>query len=554
MVISERTPVHANKDLFRDVPCTKATLGLLLVMKACFIFAYIMNHKIEIVHTSRNLMLKLNSSLPPVINIPEFCNGVETSKKYRMTSRKFSRATSEFDPKHGSIVVHIRAYNNRNIPKLNGGDMIFVWANQVFGDGIVPGNVIDHRNGSYTGFIRVFWTGRTDVYVKQVSVVENTCLRYKALNKYGDIVFTLSKPYGLRAVYFSNKTEVMTPCNTNNFIYGSTHTCDFTNLNGEMSWYCGLPDGGEFQCEDLRSFSLGSFESRASSGDDKIRYPGHGMFRTQLYVVATNRSTTNSAILCNERSPLESWMETSPSGYFIKGNWVPTNCKANLKHTVGNYRTCLQNKTLYFLGDSTVRQYVNFFIKNILKLGTKIESDSTFESNFKSYHGLNTFTNYGITIIYRKQAMPLHFSGHEIPINNIKSFPQIIDKISESGIPDTSLVLLLNYQTHFTSYPPEKYRERLQHLVISLHRLFISKPSAKVFFKGPAPCISNTKWWDPYISLVYKTIIEEEFYDIKDRVTYLNVWDISVAHNVENVHPYGTALLSQLQQFMSLLC
>ncbi|XP_060562836.1 NXPE family member 3-like [Ruditapes philippinarum] len=552
MGISKLEISSARTNLLKTVRSKRATLGLLFVLNAGFIFTYIINPLPEKDCNSTDFVK--HNTPPPFANLPDFCNGVETANKYSMTSTKFTRARSKFLPKDRVILVRLRTYNKRNIPKLNGGDIIFAWARQMYGDGMVPGNVIDHRNGSYTGLIRVFWTGRTNVHLRLVSAVENTCLRYKALYKYGDIVFTLRQPYGLRAVYSYNNSKVFAPCNTNSFIYGSSRVCNFTTLNGGMSWYCGLPAGGQFQCKDLQSFSLGSFKRRARSVEDKIRSPGHGIFRIPMSVDVTFKSDTNSSVTCNERTPLESWTEKSPIGFFLKRLWIPTNCKTNFKHTIANYRTCLQNRTLIFLGDSTVRQYINFFIKDILGLDETIEKGLTFGPNFQTYHGHHTFTNHGITLIYRKQAMPLHFAGGEIPINNIQSFPQILDSLTNSDIPGISLVVLLNYHAHFTSYPPEKYRERLKYLVASLKRLFYSKPEAKVFFKGPSPCISDSKWWDPYISLVYKKILTEEFTDILDKVTYLNIWEISVAHNVLDVHPQGQALKSQLHQFMTFLC
>ncbi|XP_045172605.2 NXPE family member 3-like [Mercenaria mercenaria] len=530
------------------------TLGFIIFLNACFMIAYIINYQYLTEGSIKSRDLVDNNSGSPQIILPAFCRGIQTSNKYSMTSTAFSRASSEVVQGTSNIVVNIETFNKKNVKKSRGGDIIFVWANQPSGDGRVPGKVIDHGNGSYTGMIRVFWKGRTKIYVRLVSTAENTCLRYKALKKYGNIVYTLRQPYGLRAIFVDKNVTELTPCNTNNFIYGSSQLCNFTTLNGGMSWFCGHPTRHTFRCTDLNFFSLGPFNSSAESPKDKIQDPGHGMFKEPMTVNVRSKSPRNTTESCREQTPSMSWTEPSPTGYYLKRHWEPANCHTALMHTVKSYRSCLRNKTLIMLGDSTVRQYVNFFLKDILDFDSTIGKGLTFGPNFETYHGRNTFTNHGITIIYRKQAMPLHFSGDKIPINNILSFPQILDSITADNISDSSIIVLLNYHTHFTAFPPEKYRERVRHLVESLKRFFITKPSAKVFFKGPSACIANAKWWDPQISLLYKKILKEEFVDVMDKVTYLNIWEIGVAHNVQDVHPHGDALKSQIHQFMSFIC
>lgn len=538
-----------------DWTCRKKTLALVLVINACFVFAYIrfQEHFPEGIKSEEKI--GISQLVTPEMRLKALCESIKTPNTQEMTSTVLSKAHAT-ESGSGRIVMHIETFSLKNISKQNGNDIIFVFAKQIKGDGRVSGYVIDHKNGSYTGMIQVFWTGRTHVYIKLGSTIENTCLRIKALQKYGNIVYTLKEPYGLRAGFVMNGTTELTPCNTNDFIYGSFSVCNFTTLNGGMSWFCGSPTKDSLTCAELRFFSLGPFNRTVDivSSNYKIQRLGHGLFKKKLTTSVKSVSARNTSITCSEMNPTETWNSPSPTGYYLKKRWVLTSCRTSLKHTIASYRSCLRNKVLIMLGDSTVRQYVQFFLKSVLNLETKIGRGLTFGPNFTAYHGHNTFVNYGITVIYRKQAMPLHFSGHNIPISNILSFSQILDSFATNNMPGSSIILLLNYHTHFSAFPPERYRGRLEQLAKAIKRFLEKKPLAKVFFKGPSVCISNSKWWDTRISLLFEEILKEVFAEIMDRVVYLNVWDIAVAHNVQDVHPQGNALMSQLQQFMSFIC
>jgi hypothetical protein len=144
--------------------------------------------------------------------------------------------------------------------------------------------------------------------------------------------------------------------------------------------------------------------------------------------------------------------------------------------------------------------------------------------------------------------MPFH--NPKFPAKGIFSVPQILNSIAEdSSITDESLIILLNYYGHFAAYSPVAFRKRLNSLVSSIKLLLTNKPRAKVFFKGPHLSIMNS-----HFSQLYQKIIKEEFSSIMDRVTYLDVWSITVAHNSELLHPEGNAFISQINQFMAYLC
>ncbi|KAH3793783.1 hypothetical protein DPMN_147304 [Dreissena polymorpha] len=80
------------------------------------------------------------------------CRGIDVVYMTGTTNADYSkldvyeqRMTNEY-----ILNVRIRAFNIRNEHKTSGGDLLFVLAKQVNGDGKLASPVIDHDNGTYS--------------------------------------------------------------------------------------------------------------------------------------------------------------------------------------------------------------------------------------------------------------------------------------------------------------------------------------------------------------------------------------------------------------------
>ena len=124
---------------------------------------------------------------------------------------------------------------------MTGGDVILLWAESAPSGGRAPGHVTDYMNGTYSGGVRVHWSGQTRIFVKLASAKENVCLRFKAMNKYGDSVYAVKTPYDIHYRFVQFSSIEYTRCSPMNFVYGYSSLCNFTSLNGGFSWFCGEP-------------------------------------------------------------------------------------------------------------------------------------------------------------------------------------------------------------------------------------------------------------------------------------------------------------------------
>lgn len=491
--------------------------------------------------------------LKPEGQLQSLCKNVDTVMTSKMTSLKYSKLEIIKNDNAGNIHVAIETYDLNNKPKTNGDDVIVVWASESTGKGYVSGSVIDHKNGSYTGILKVYWSGLTKVYAKLASTVENTCLRIKAMNKYGNAVFAMQRPWGIRGIFRTNLMQELTACGANPKIVGFKALCNFTALNGNMEWFCGKPKHKKLGCSDISSFATGNFDNRMVPEKEKIQKKGHGVFKEvmSLEIQQSNEKlSTESNISCKLRPSLLSWTESEPTGYWFKDKWNFIHCYSKIQHNDSFYAQCLKNKNLFIIGDSTVRQYSEYFVEHVLNLGHVDLKDGL--GTDRKYHNYKVFTNYGVNLTYLKHEMPFH--NPDFPVNNISSVSQIIESIAQKDFEDNSLILIVNYNSHFSAYPPASFRTRIKHLTVALESLLQKKPKAKIFLKGPHLFIDDSRWFDPRISLLFKEILKEEFAKLMNKVTYLDTWSITVAHNSQILHPRDKAFISQINQFMAYIC
>lgn len=484
-------------------------------------------------------------------SINALCDTLSPDFLSEITSGEYSKLVNATPgQRQGTVIVTIQTFTRSNKKKTVGGDLLIIWAVQKHGGlGRVAGHVVDEGNGQYTGILRVPWSGPTIILVKVGTAIENACLRLKAMKKYGNSVFSLHKGWGIRGVFTAGSNEVSTPCGANSYIYGFANVCNFTELNDNLSWFCGHPQICD--CSNIFSFATGPFDASLVNPNEKVIIPSVYPLR-KGYEIEADGNKPRPRVQCKDRPALDSWLETTnaTSGFWQDNHWQFMNCYTNINHVYDSYRKCLFNKTLVFLGDSTVRQYVEFILHKIMDIPVKSLKDA--RGPERTYHSREWFEKHGIRLTYLKHAMPFH--NPDFPPKNITSYGTELNTLAKSSISDSELIVMINYHVHYQAYPIFVFRDRIRHLVKALREFLKLKPRSKILLKSPHLCHLDTRWYDGTISMIYKDIMLEEFGELKKSVIYLDVWSISLAHNNQDLHPEGDALQSQIQQFMSYIC
>ena len=471
---------------------------------------------------------------------------------FKMTSPKFSAIRLMHIGLGNDVEVKITARNGSNFTKTIGWDLFLLWAEQVEGDGRVAGHVTDNKNGTYQGHIKIYWTGKTYIKAKLASTVDNFYIRRQSIIKYGDSAFAQKQPIGILATFQKETASEKSRCGTQSPLFGYNYVCNFTHLNDDSPWYCGAPKS-KLNCSNIFDFTSTSFRRLNStpriSQNEIVNDIVHRELNKVL-IEAKPHLYTMSRTSCRLMPKENSWIYNPPSGFYLNKTWHNLNCKNTVELNPESYRTCLRNKTLVIFGDSTTREYTDYFMTQVLKLPAA--NLKFFKSKIRMYHAPIEFKNFGVNLIYKRHEMP--FYADKAPAVGITSEATEIDYLAKSNIPGKDIVILAHYCAHMQAFSPDLFRFKIRRLASAIKHLLVVKPEANVFIKGPHVYFDANKWVDVRISQNQKTIIFEEFKDLRTKAIYLDVWSITVAHGSEQVHPRNQTFSSQIQQFMTYIC
>lgn len=472
---------------------------------------------------------------------------------HHMTDPRLSRITNIESDLNGKVTVSVVTYTTQNKSKGLGGDVLFLWAKQVGGDGRVAGDMYDHGNGKYTGTLKIPWSGESSVHVKVASFLENTCLKFRSIEMYGTGAYaTMGRPGGIKATYLNGNLSEETPCLPSENIYLYTDVCNFTKRNGNMSWFCGHPKQRGIECQNIVEFNSGPFGNDVNPVEKTVK-PNDGVFADNASLNIKSQPFTEPSIKCTELEPVTTWSSQNriSSGFYLNKHWHSFSCKSSFNNTVNEYKKCLHNRTLYILGDSTIRQYGTYLLVNVLRKGGI--NLMNMKGQAEVYHPNVTVENYGISIRFIKHAMPFHYP-HLKPVS-IKSIYSEIDILAQSDIPDNRLILLTNVFAHFQAFSFGVFNDRVEKLALALRGFLQVKPKAKVFVRSPHFYIDRSdidaKTYLIYIETMYNIFKSHE---LQNKVIYLDAWSISIAHETVPLHPVKEAYESQMEQFMAFLC
>ena len=114
-------------------------------------------------------------------------------------------------------------------------------------------------------------------------------------------------------------------------------------------------------------------------------------------------------------------------------------------------------------------------------------------------------------------------------------------------------VLVMHYYRHFTTYSVQVYRQRVQEARRTVQELLDQYPHVQVLVRGVHTAYdvlgNKVLMIGDNSALWYNSIWKEEFAGLRDRVRYLDYWDLTVA--AENIpshpdHPYAMEMIKTL--------
>ncbi|XP_053718512.1 NXPE family member 3-like [Synchiropus splendidus] len=426
-----------------------------------------------------------------------------------------------------TVMIEMKDFHGN--PKKTGGDFIIARVHNPDLHAGATGRIVDHLNGSYSAVFPLLWSGRADVEVTLVHPSEAITVLGRLTKERPDRVQFVS--------LFSQGKETETAICNVCLRPTEAPICDFTDVKTREPWFCYKPK--KLDCDSRVIHSRTNF--RVTFG------PYGGLFQSKINMkVPIPPSGGASVNVLPQIKDMKSRPEFSQPGYYYKGVWqrlsgTPVhhfNSSVSISH-------CLQNKRLYFYGDSTVRQWYEYLTGRLPNLRP---------FNFNSVEKVGPF----MSIDYRRNTMvsfrvhgpPLRFTP--LPVAELRYIANELDALA--GGADT--VVIFGIWAHFSTFPNEIYIRRLQSIRGAVMRLLNRAPdtvvvirTANLRYLTPAVAWTNSDFYtferDKILRAVFKCV----------NVRWVDAWDMTLAHYLPHaIHPKSPIIKNMIDVLLSYIC
>ncbi|XP_066270468.1 NXPE family member 2-like isoform X2 [Branchiostoma lanceolatum] len=448
------------------------------------------------------------------------------------------------------LSIKIVAMDTRGRPKSYGGDVIRV---KLYTRSPVQastaGRVTDYGNGTYLASFFLSFPGRLSVAVKLVHSSEALQL----LKRFRD-VFHVRRIMVCR-FHEKNKnfTEWMPCSNTFNKSITLRDVCDFSRPSVNATFYCQRPRvshcdsiGG---CHRDHEVTMAHYDNMATE-EEKRLFPRDRTLAEELprgvsVQVRGKRKVrkVHGKILppCGPRLP-----ETASEGYWFNGTWTSLRCYARRFRTIPSAVQCLQNKTLFFRGDSTTRQWWRY-----LMIFLKLQQQG---------HGAEP-----LSAIDEKHDIKLQFSFHHFPRNQIPPMDPFGDHYDMHYIAEEidgivggpNVVIVIGPWAHFMAEPIETFRSRLYGIRHAIERLHNDYPETKIIWRTPNT-VHHDKFWhvvenSDFYGHQLLLLVKEILGDLN--IAIIDVWEMSESmwHD-DDMHPPQEVIKNHIDLLLSYIC
>ncbi|KAK6467246.1 NXPE family member 2-like [Huso huso] len=232
----------------------------------------------------------------------------------------------------------------------------------------------------------------------------------------------------------------------------------------------------------------------------------------------------------------------TPSGFFHSGRWSSSYCRMSGFQSVSDMNHCLQGKQVYLLGDSTIRQWIEYstYKLNDLKYTTKTAPQAP---------KLAIDKRRNITISWKMHGFPC-ISNAPCFISGGIYIVRELDRLAGGE----NTVVVISIGQHLRPFPLKLYVTRMVIIKQAVTRLLRRSPLTRVFVKS-----ENTRELNSYMiqmnnwhGHLQNLALKEVFRGVK--VGFIDAWDMTVAANTFEVHPNRNIVHDQIALFLSYLC
>ncbi|XP_078616940.1 NXPE family member 3-like [Branchiostoma floridae x Branchiostoma japonicum] len=402
------------------------------------------------------------------------------------------------------------------------------------GSGAV-GIITDHQNGTYTATFRLLWEGEVTIKIQLVHPRQAIDVIERTIRKYPIDLVMFRKRYIL-----GNNTYRNTKCNVDPVIFkNTTEVCNYSDPHAGAWWYC--EKAANIPCNAPGYHSVLSY--RNVDGGKPFSGGNHALKMSISGSPSKINVKKGRDPLVNRRRCVRGLATPQISGFYRNGVWNSLVCKNRHFSSQAGWQLCLKGKTVHFIGDSTIRQWWEHFVRILNMTETHIPEAVHATGPLLAHDLVNN-----ITLNYRSHGLP-----RRSPFTwtfFLKFVANTIDEID--GGPND--VVGITMWAHFTSYPVEVYRKRMEAIRAAIERLLHRSPETLVVIKSANTRMGNELISGDWLAHKLDLIMRETFRGIK--VVLVDVWEMTNAQHwhKEDIHPAEDIIVQELEFLCSFIC
>ncbi|KAL1022337.1 hypothetical protein UPYG_G00025310 [Umbra pygmaea] len=426
-------------------------------------------------------------------------------------------------------------------PKSYGGDFLLARLHSPQLGAAIAGQVLDHKNGSYSAFFPLLWEGPVQAEVTLVHPSEAISVLRRLREERPDRVL-----YG--SMFRSGLISETTMCNLC-LPTSEQPVCNYTDILTGDPWYCYKPKQN-LSCDKRINHFRAGYQNDLLTHQETILFQSAVNIKVRIHATGSDSVT----VLPNDKDKpgaedIFVWSRpgwTTPSGYYYQWLWRGLGDVLIREYNDPAAITqCLKGKMVYMYGDSTVRQYYEFLTRFLPELK---------EFNLKTPARAGPFMavdiGNNIMLKYRSHGPPISY----IPLSIIQL--HYIANELDGLVGGSDTVVIISIWAHFTTFPLEVYIRRIRHIRRAVVRLLDRAPETLVVIRSAnlrgqslkeCPIVSD--WFAMQLDRVLRAM----FKDVK--VLLLDAWEMTLAHHLpHNIHPPHPIIKNMINTILSHLC
>uniref|UniRef100_A0A8C5QN77 NXPE C-terminal domain-containing protein n=1 Tax=Leptobrachium leishanense TaxID=445787 RepID=A0A8C5QN77_9ANUR len=432
------------------------------------------------------------------------------------------------------LTVRVDTFDYMGKEKTYGGDFLRARIfSQYLGAG-ASGRIEDFNNGSYNIYFALSWEGNVKISISLYHPSEGVSVLWKTRNiGYDNIIFT--------GKFINNSREIHRECGF--YLVSKENRCEYFDPRHGEVFYCIKPP--DVPCEALISMMSDAKPHSYLSDMEKTiftRFIAVDSFPNFVFISSFPHVSGNSTeVMTKCRFGM---LPPFPSGYFLQNIWHAFFCNLSSYEPLSQIDKCLTGKMIYLMGDSTLRQWIEYFPSRLKNL-------KYFDLHESGWHKryLAIDMNRNIFIQWKKHGHPFVTRS----FYNVKDYTTITNEIDQlSGGPHTVIVITVGQ--HFRPFPLIVFIKRLLNVRKAIERLFLRSPDTNVIIKSENTREINTdvERFSDFHGYIQYMLVKDIFKGLN--VGVIDAWDMTIASGSYNVHPSNIVIENEINMLLAYIC